>query len=42
MVLLKTLNGTLAACDRLILKIFFYGVKQNVYVGIVLNKFQIS
>jgi len=28
MVLLKTFNGTLSACDRFILKIFVYGVKR--------------
>jgi len=27
MVLLNTFNGTLSACDRFILKIFFYGAK---------------
>jgi hypothetical protein len=28
MVLLKIFNGTLSACDRFILKIFFYGVER--------------
>jgi len=28
MVLLKTFNGTLSACDRFILKIFFYEIKR--------------
>jgi len=28
MVLLKTFNGVFSACDRFMLKIFFYGVKR--------------
>jgi hypothetical protein len=28
MVLLKTFNGTFSACDRFMLKIFFFGVKR--------------
>jgi len=36
MVLLKTINGTLSACNSFIMKMFFYAL------GIVLNKFHIS
>jgi hypothetical protein len=40
MVLLKAFNGTSSACDKI--ENILQWSKKNVYVGIVLNKFQIS